>query len=51
MNIRDISPHWFWLPLGLVAAQLLSRYVLSEENYNLYVAGDEYGAHGDKCLV
>lgn len=44
MNIRDISPRWFWLPLGLVVAHLLSRYVLSEENYNLYVAGDEYGA-------
>lgn len=44
MRVRDISPAWFLLPLGLVAALIVSRYVLTPDEYNLYVAGDEYGA-------
>lgn len=43
MQPKDISPHWFWLPFGLVAGQLLARYFLPEETYRLHVAS-EYGA-------
>lgn len=44
MNIKDISPHWFWLPFGLVAAQLVARYYLPHDLYHQYVGGAEVGA-------
>lgn len=42
MNIRDISPHWFWLPFGLVAGQVMARYFLSGDVYHQYF-GTESG--------
>jgi hypothetical protein len=44
MQIRDISPGWFWLPFSLVAGFILARYFSSAEFYDLYIGGDEYGA-------
>ena len=41
MNNRDISPHWFWLPLGLVAGQVMARYFLSGEMYAKYFGGED----------
>lgn len=40
---RDVSPHWFWLALGLVAAQLAARYFLPWDLYDRYVGGAETG--------
>lgn len=41
---NDLSPLWFWLPMGLVLLQLLARY-FSPEMHDLYVQGkSETGA-------
>jgi len=40
---RDVSPHWFWLALGLVAAQLAARYFLPGDLYDQYVGAAETG--------
>jgi hypothetical protein len=42
MKTKDISPHWFWLPFGLVVAQLIARHLLSDEQYWKYF-GTESG--------
>lgn len=42
MKIKDISPHWFWLPFGLVAGQVLARYFLTDAQYGQYF-GTENG--------
>lgn len=36
---NDLSPLWFWLPLGLVLLQLLVRYI-SPEIHDLYIEGE-----------
>jgi hypothetical protein len=43
MRIRDISPHWFWLPFGLIIAMVMAHYLLPGETYQYYVAEREYG--------
>lgn len=37
-NSTDLSPMWFWLPMGLVLLQLLVRFV-SPEAHDLYIQG------------
>lgn len=41
---RDISPRWFWLPFGLVVAQLMARRYLPDDVYQQYVGAAESGA-------
>lgn len=36
---NDLSPLWFWLPMGLVLLQLVVRYV-SPEAYEIYILGE-----------
>lgn len=43
MTDRDISPHWFWLALGLVIAQLAARYFLPNDLYSQHVGAAETG--------
>jgi hypothetical protein len=44
LKIRDISPHWFWLPFSMVAAIILARYVMPSDMYEYYINEREYGA-------
>lgn len=37
---RDLSPLWFWLPMGVVILQLVVRYV-SPEAHDLYIQGQK----------
>lgn len=39
MKLKDISPHWFWLPFGLVIMQLLIRQA-SPELYDRFIDGE-----------
>lgn len=39
MQIKDISPHWFWIPCGLVLIQLGVRY-LSPEIHDQFLRGE-----------
>lgn len=41
-QLKDISPHWFWLPAALVAGQLLTRYFSPE--WHLHYIESENGA-------
>lgn len=40
MHIKDISPHWFWLPTLLVAGQLLARF-FAPEWHDYYIQSEK----------
>lgn len=43
MKPKDISPHWSWLSLGILAAIVVARYFMPAEAYRQYVEGREQG--------